>query len=173
MEKEILQSLIAAGSALLGSGLTFLGQSKLANIQSKINKQKIKFEKNRESLAELKAYQLSLIHVLTFLKEQTELFEKNELEQEMYSTLKNIAVQQLNKIIYEATTLNNKQLDFQIEELSELYQDVDVFMCHYLLKDSYTDINKVYPKIDTYDTLISKSKKILDRIKETAKEIDE
>ena len=48
MEKEILQSLIAAGSALLGSGLTFLGQSKLANIQSKINKQKIKFEKNRE-----------------------------------------------------------------------------------------------------------------------------
>ena len=46
-------------------------------------------------------------------------------------------------------------------------------MCHYLLKDSYTDINKVYPKIDTYDTLISKSKKILDRIKETAKEIDE
>ena len=121
----------------------------------------------------MKAYQLSLIHVLTFLKEQTELFEKNELEQEMYSTLKNIAVQQLNKIIYEATTLNNKQLDFQIEELSELYQDVDVFMCHYLLKDSYTDINKVYPKIDTYDTLISKSKKILDRIKETAKEIDE
>ena len=57
MEKEILQSLIAAGSALLGSGLTFLGQSKLANIQSKINKQKIKFEKNLESLEELKAYQ--------------------------------------------------------------------------------------------------------------------
>ena len=74
--KEIIQSIIPAISALLGAGLTFYSQKKLMNKQFEINKQKIKFEKNRESLSELKAYQISIIWRLTFLKEQFNMFKE-------------------------------------------------------------------------------------------------
>lgn len=169
--KEIIQSIIPAISALLGAGLTFYSQKKLMNKQFEINKQKIKFEKNRESLSELKAYQISIIWRLTFLKEQFNMFKEKELKPSTYDLIRKNVGLDLLYMLEKASNLHNKQLDFKVKGLTQLYKDIDVFLSRDIFKNEYVDINKIYPDIHSFDSLIERSEKLLKSILKTAKEI--
>lgn len=166
---EIIQYITPVISAFLGAALTFHFQKKLISRQLEVKKEIIKFEKKREALAELKSYQLRIIHLLIGLNEQDKLLKNNSLPKDNYIEIYDILTEQLYTILNEALTLYNKQLYFQVEGLYDLYLRISYFLSHFLFIDYYTtDINKIYPLKDTYESLINDSKELLDKIIETA-----
>lgn len=167
--KEIIQSIIPVISAFSGAVLTFYFQRRLISRQLEAKKEIIKFEKKREALAELKSYQLRIIHLLIILNEQDKLLKNNSLPNDNYIEIYDILTEQLCTIVNEALTLYNKQLYFQVEGLYDLYLRISYFLSHFLFKDFYTtDINKIYPLKDTYESLINESEELLDKIIKTA-----
>ena len=170
MTKEIIQTLIPALSVLVGSGLTFFIQSKLMKKQLTLNKEKIRFEKNQESLAELKSYQVIVIYALTTLKEYDESFSKKEIKQKAYNYLYTNTIIFLEDKLSEAYVLYSKQLDLEIEGLPALYTDIDKFLST-TIKKQYSNINKVYSKANDYDSLIANCNTLLEKIKKKAETI--
>lgn len=159
--KEIIQSIIPVISAFLGAGLTFYFQKKLMGKQLEVNKQLIIFGKNREALAELKSYQITIVHELTVLKKLTKSFSEKKITKESYEQLTKHKIVFLEDILSKAYTLHNKQLDFYVIGLTVLYQNIENALEKILQNDEY-NIN--------YDYLIDKSKKLSDNIINIAKE---
>lgn len=168
--KEIIQSIIPVISALLGGGLTFYFQKELINKQFEINKKKIIFEQNRESLAELKSYQSTIIYQLTSLKTETKNFSKNIIDAKTYKHLIEHNIVFLEDIISQAYTLHNKQLDFEVKGLTQLYHDINNFFEDAIQNDKFTDTNMISHIIKTYNSLIKRSKKALKEIIKIASE---
>lgn len=112
MTNETIQAAIAALSALAGSGLTFFAQNLLIKKQFSFNKQKIKFEKNREDLRTLKSYQITIVYELTSLKSKFKDFSKKQIDTKTYKYLTEHNIVLLEDIISKAYILHNKQLDF-------------------------------------------------------------
>lgn len=168
--KEIIQSIIPVISALLGIGLTFYSQKELINKQFEINKKKIIFEQNRESLAELKSYQSTIIYQLTSLKTETKNFSKNIIDAKTYKHLIEHNIVFLEDIISQAYTLHNKQLDFEVKGLTKLYHDINNFFEDAIQNDKFTDTNMISQIIKKYNSLIKRSKKALKEIIKIASE---
>lgn len=168
--KEIIQSIIPVISAFLVAGLTFYFQKKLMNKQFEINKQTIKFEKNREALEELKSYQTTIVDELTFLRDLTKDFSKKKITEEKYEQLTEHKIVFLEDILSKAYSLHNKQLDFYLIGLTALYQNIENTFKKNLQNDKYNMSEKINHKVRDYDYLIAESKKLTDRIIKVAKE---
>lgn len=165
--KEIFQSII---SAFLVAGLTFYFQKKLMNKQFEINKQTIKFEKNREALEELKSYQTTIVEELTFLRDLTKDFSEKKITEGKYEQLTEHKIVFLEDILSKAYTLHNKQLDFYVLGLDALYQNIENTFKKTLQNDEYNISEKIDYIIKDYDYLIGESKEISKKIIKIAKE---
>ena len=165
-----MNELIPVITAFLGAGLTFYFQKELINKQFEVNKKKIIFEQNRESLAELKSYQSTIIYQLTSLKTETENFSKNIIDAKTYKHLTEHNIVFLEDIISQAYTLHNKQLNFEVKDLTQLYHDINNFFENAIQNDKFTDTNMISHIIIRYDSLIKRSKKSLEEIIKIARE---
>ena len=172
LDKEILQTIVPALSALAGSGLTFFAQSKLINKQSTLNKEQIKFERSRDSLGKLESFQISIIIILTNLYLETKSFKENEIDQKTYESKYKYLRDNLANIINEAFKLYTQQQDFKIEDLLSFYLDISCLITDYSEPNLDTKINMKISESLNYDLLIAEGEKLLSRIKRTAEIID-
>lgn len=76
----------------------------------------------------------------------------------------------MEDIISQAYTLHNKQLDFEVKDLTQLYHDINNFFENAIQNDKFTDINMISHIIKTYNSLIKRSKKALKEIIKIASE---
>ena len=130
----------------------------------KKNKEIIKFEKKRESLAELKSYQTTIVHKLTALKDLTKDFSKKKITEDEYKQLTKHKIYFLEDILSKAYTLHNKQLDFYVLGLDVLYQNIENTFKKTLRNDEYNISEKIDYIIKDYDYLIGKSKELSKKI---------
>lgn len=170
MTNETIQAIITALSVLAGSGLTFFAQNLLIKKQFSLNKQKIKFEKNREDLATLKSYQTTIVYELTSLKSRIIDFSKKQIDVKTYKYLTKHNIILLEDIISKAYMLHNKQLDFEVGDLTQLYHDIDTFLKKAIQNDKYTNTGMIAPIIKTCNLLIARSKESLKEIIRIAEE---
>ena len=168
--KEIFQSILPVISAFLGARFTFYFQKKLMWNQLEVKKEIIKFEKKRESLAELKSYQTTIVHKLTALKDLTKDFSKKKITEDEYKQLTKHKISFLEDILSKAYTLHNKQLDFYVLGLDALYQNIENTFKKTLQNDEYNISEKIDYIIKDYDYLIGKSKELSKKIIKIAKE---
>lgn len=168
--KELIQSIIPVISAFLGAGLTFYFQKKLMSKQLEVNKQIIIFEKKREALAELKSYQMTIVHKLTSLQDLTKDFSEKKIDEKKYKQLTKHKIIFLEDILSKAYTLHDKQLDFYVVGLTVLYQNIENTLKKFLQNDEYNISEKIDFKIKYYDYLIGKSKELLEKIIKIARE---
>lgn len=170
MTSDIFISLISSvigGTITAGANLWLARQQHINNIKN------IKFEKNRAALQDLKANHLRLKRTMLVLEESINLHENNFMPTDMYEENFSWAIVTLSDTIVENTTLHDQQLDFQIDDFSSLYFDIEYFLTPLLLKKYDYNSKITYLNVCTFDSLQSRIDEVLKNIKDTIESINE
>ena len=137
------------------------------------NIKNIKFEKNRTALQDLKANHLRLKRTMLVLEQSINLYENNFMPMDMYEENFSWAIVTLSDTIAENTTLHDQQLDFQIDDFSSLYFDIEYFLTPLLLKKYDYNSKVTYLNVCTFDSLKNRIDEVLKNIQETIEMINE
>ena len=169
MTSDIFTPLI---SSVIGGAITAGANLWLAR-QQHINIKNIKFEKNRTALQNLKANHLRLKRTMLVLEQSINLYENNFMPMDMYEENFSWAIVTLSDTIAENTTLHDQQLDFQIDDFSSLYFDIEYFLTPLLLKKYDYNSKVTYLNVCTFDSLKNRIDEVLKNIQETIEMINE